>query len=314
MKKTGIFYGSSTGTTEAVANLIASKLGIAPADVHDAGKLTADLAGSYDVLILGTSTWGYGELQDDWNDAVETLKKMDLSGKTVALFGCGDSESYSDTFCDGMGILYEDLKDSQCKFIGFVPDRDALSGRRSFSHFPAAGSGTARNQYRKAASIPVRAASRIPSPSYHSCRRTNSFRRLPPLLPPATAHVSIYGPIRRTVSTTAWFPSPPRSGETACTGTNGLLTTVRYPDVLAVLKKSRIFASLIAKQGLTKLKRQNESLRNHRKNRRYRKQRFPLGKAYQTQIQSQFEDEAFLVGGGRPLDYPESIRRRNQDY
>lgn len=29
MKKTGIFYGSSTGTTEAVANLIASKLGIA---------------------------------------------------------------------------------------------------------------------------------------------------------------------------------------------------------------------------------------------------------------------------------------------
>ena len=124
MKKTAIFYGSSTGTTEAVANLIASKLGIAPADVHDAGKLTADLAGSYDVLILGTSTWGYGELQDDWNDAVETLKKMDLSGKTVALFGCGDSESYSDTFCDGMGILYEDLKDSQCKFIGFVPDTD----------------------------------------------------------------------------------------------------------------------------------------------------------------------------------------------
>ena len=86
------------------------------------------------------------------------------------------------------------------------PDRDALSGRRSFSHFPAAGSGTARNQYRKAASVPVRAASRIPSPSYHSCRRTNSFRRLPPLLPPATAHVSMYGPIRRTVSTTALVP------------------------------------------------------------------------------------------------------------
>ena len=124
MKKTGIFYGSSTGTTEAVAKLIASKLGIAAEDVHDAGKLTAELAGSYDVLILGTSTWGYGELQDDWNNAIETLKNMDLSGKTVALFGCGDSESYSDTFCDGMGILYEDLKDSNCKFIGFIPDTD----------------------------------------------------------------------------------------------------------------------------------------------------------------------------------------------
>ena len=49
---------------------------------------------------------------------------MDLSGKTVALFGCGDSESYSDTFCDGMGILFEDLKNSGCRFIGAVPDAD----------------------------------------------------------------------------------------------------------------------------------------------------------------------------------------------
>ena len=89
----------------------------------------------------------------------------------------------------------------------------------------------------------------------------------------------MYGPIRRTISTTARFPSPPRSGETTHTGATGFPATGRYPGILAVLKKSRIFASLIAKQGLTKLKRQNESLRNHRKNRRYRKQRFPLGKA-----------------------------------
>ena len=127
MKKTAIFYGSSTGTTEAVANLIASKLGIAPADVHDAGKLTADLAGSYDVLILGTSTWGYGELQDDWYDGVKVLKSADLSMKFVALFGCGDSESYCDTFCDGIGVLYEDLKDSGCTFLGNKVSTDGYS-------------------------------------------------------------------------------------------------------------------------------------------------------------------------------------------
>ena len=96
----------------------------------------------------------------------------------------------------------------------------------------------------------------------------------------------MYGPIRRTISTTARFPSPPRSGETTHTGATGFPATGRYPGILAVLKKSRIFASLIAKQGLTKLKRQNESLRNHRKNRRYRKQRFPLGKAYQTNLKT----------------------------
>ena len=120
MKKTGIFYGSTTGTTESVARLIAEKLGVSPADVHDVSKLDAALAESYEALILGTSTWGDGELQDDWYDGIKVLKNANLSGKTIALFGCGDSESYSDTFCDGMGILFEDLKDSGCTFVGAV--------------------------------------------------------------------------------------------------------------------------------------------------------------------------------------------------
>lgn len=124
MKKTGVFYGSTTGTTESVARTIAEKLGIPSSDVYDVSKMTADVAGSYEALILGTSTWGDGELQDDWYDGIKVLKGMDLSGKTVALFGCGDSESYSDTFCDGMGILFEDLKDSGCRFIGAVSDAD----------------------------------------------------------------------------------------------------------------------------------------------------------------------------------------------
>ena len=122
MKKTGVFYGSTTGTTESVANLIAKKLGIASADVHDVSKMSADMAGAYEALILGTSTWGDGELQDDWYDGIKVLKGMDLKDKVIALFGCGDSESYGDTFCDGMGILYENLKNSGCRFIGAVPD------------------------------------------------------------------------------------------------------------------------------------------------------------------------------------------------
>ena len=49
---------------------------------------------------------------------------MDLSDKLVGLFGCGDSESYPDTFCDGMGILYGDLKSSGCRWIGAVPAQE----------------------------------------------------------------------------------------------------------------------------------------------------------------------------------------------
>ena len=127
MKKTGIFYGSSTGTCEDLANQIADKMGVAASDVYSADKLSADLVKEYDLLILGTSTWGDGELQDDWYDGIKVLKSADLSFKSIALFGCGDSESYCDTFCDGMGILYEDLKDSGCSFIGNKVGTDGYS-------------------------------------------------------------------------------------------------------------------------------------------------------------------------------------------
>lgn len=127
MKKTGIFYGSSTGTCEDLANQIADKMGVAASDVYSADKLSANLVKEYDLLILGTSTWGDGELQDDWYDGIKVLKSADLSFKSIALFGCGDSESYCDTFCDGMGILYEDLKDSGCSFIGNKVGTDGYS-------------------------------------------------------------------------------------------------------------------------------------------------------------------------------------------
>ena len=55
MKKTGVFYGSTTGTTEAIAGRIAEKLGIASADVHDVSKMSADMVNAYEALILGTS-------------------------------------------------------------------------------------------------------------------------------------------------------------------------------------------------------------------------------------------------------------------
>ena len=64
-----------------------------------------------------------GDLQDDWYGFLEALKAKDLSGKTVALFGCGDSGSYPDTFCDAVGLIYEGLQGTGCTFVGsYVPE------------------------------------------------------------------------------------------------------------------------------------------------------------------------------------------------
>ena len=117
MKKTIVIYGSSTGTCEAIAEKIASKLGT---DVLNVQDLTADIIAENENLILGTSTWGAGELQDDWYDGVKLLQAADLSGKVIALFGCGDAESYGDTFVGGMGELYEAVKASGARLVGQV--------------------------------------------------------------------------------------------------------------------------------------------------------------------------------------------------
>ncbi|KGI59450.1 flavodoxin FldA [Prevotella sp. S7 MS 2] len=117
MKKTIVIYGSSTGTCQSLAETVASKLGVESLDV---ANLTEDVLKENDNLILGTSTWGSGELQDDWYDGLKILKAVDLAGKTVALFGCGDSESYGDTFCGAMKELYDAVQDAGATVVGAV--------------------------------------------------------------------------------------------------------------------------------------------------------------------------------------------------
>lgn len=120
MKKTCIIYGSSTGTCQAVAEKIAVKLGVDADDIIDVANISLSTPDAYSNLFLGTSTWGAGELQDDWYDGLECLKKANLKDKTIALFGCGDSESYGDTFCSAIGEIYNALKDSGSRFVGAV--------------------------------------------------------------------------------------------------------------------------------------------------------------------------------------------------
>lgn len=118
MKKTVIIYGTSTGTCEDLAGRIGAKLGVD--NVINVTDLDDSVIANNDNLILGTSTWGAGEVQDDWYDGLKVIQNADLSGKTVALFGCGDSESYSDTFVGGMSEIYNAAKQAGANVIGAV--------------------------------------------------------------------------------------------------------------------------------------------------------------------------------------------------
>lgn len=123
MKTIGIYYGSSTGTTQEVAEAIARLLGVDKSNVYDVANADANFS-AYEVLLFGSSTMGYGDLQDDWESFIDKVKSADLSGKIVALFGCGDSASYSDTFCDAMGLIYKAIEPKGCKIVGQVDASD----------------------------------------------------------------------------------------------------------------------------------------------------------------------------------------------
>jgi len=65
MKPIAIIYGSSGGNTQAVAGKLAKQLGEAQVTLLDVAKIKTTDIEVHSNLILGTSTWGSGDLQDD---------------------------------------------------------------------------------------------------------------------------------------------------------------------------------------------------------------------------------------------------------
>jgi len=118
MASIGIFYGSSTGNTEDAAKRIAQAFGAGEAQVTDISSASADDILGFDRIIFGVSTWGTGDLQDDFEDFMATLEEMDLGGKKVAVFGLGDQENYPDTFVDGLGIVAKAAGDAGGTIVG----------------------------------------------------------------------------------------------------------------------------------------------------------------------------------------------------
>lgn len=122
MGKIGIFYGSTEGNTEDVVEKVQKALG--DTDVFNVDSATADDIAGYDTVILASSTWEIGELQEDWDSFIDVLDDVDFSGKKVSFIGVGDADGYPDTFVDAIGIIYDKIADSGAEFFGAWPTDD----------------------------------------------------------------------------------------------------------------------------------------------------------------------------------------------
>ncbi|MBF8999519.1 flavodoxin FldA [Vibrio nitrifigilis] len=121
MASVGIFFGSDTGNTEAVAKMIQKKLGEKLVHVQDIAKSSKEDIDNFDLLLLGIPTWYYGEAQCDWDDFFPELEVIDFSTKLVAIFGCGDQEDYAEYFCDAMGTIRDIVEAKGGTIVGEWP-------------------------------------------------------------------------------------------------------------------------------------------------------------------------------------------------
>lgn len=121
MKPIGVFYGSSTGNCEIVAVMIKKKLHNYYVELHDIAEIEPSKIKEYENIIFGVSTWGVGEFQEDWEEFSKKIGKEHLYNKVIALYGLGDQDTYSDSFCDGLGVLHEKIKDYGCTIVGTWP-------------------------------------------------------------------------------------------------------------------------------------------------------------------------------------------------
>lgn len=123
--KIAIYYGSTSGSTERVAEMIRQYLGgKAYVDLFDVATLqNAHSMNQYDVLIWGSSTWDDGQLQYDWEDFAQRLDDTQLTGKTVAIFGLGDQLGYDQEFVDAIKILHDKAEAMGARIVGYWPDQ-----------------------------------------------------------------------------------------------------------------------------------------------------------------------------------------------
>ncbi len=113
---TAIFYATSTGNTKEMAKLISKELN--DIEIYDISFSGVEKINEFDKVIIGCSTWGEGELQDDLEDVWDEFSSLDFSNKTVALFGLGDQESYGEEYVNAMGIVYEKVLENGANIIG----------------------------------------------------------------------------------------------------------------------------------------------------------------------------------------------------
>tara|TARA_B100000925_G_scaffold59434_1_gene39650 strand:- start:4449 stop:4949 length:501 start_codon:yes stop_codon:yes gene_type:complete len=111
----GIIYGSNQGNTHAVSEKVSEKLGASLFNISD---LEPEQVENLDFLIFASSTWGVGDLCDDWEMGLDKLDAINLEKKVISFIGLGDQMVYGSTFCDALRLIYDKIQARKLNHVG----------------------------------------------------------------------------------------------------------------------------------------------------------------------------------------------------
>ena len=123
MSRMGVFVGTAGGTSMRIANALTEAFEIEEVvNMEDDFDDVEDML-QYDVLFIGSSTWGQGDPHYSWLDPLLEIEagEYDFGGKIVAFFGAGDCQKHGENFLSALGRLYEAFTKNGAKAIGFLP-------------------------------------------------------------------------------------------------------------------------------------------------------------------------------------------------
>ncbi|MCQ6275217.1 flavodoxin [Bacillus sp. V3B] len=111
-------FASMTGNTEEMANAIAEGIRQTGNDLEINDIIESPSASrleKFDGILLGSYTWGEGDLPDEFLDLYEEMDEINLSGKKAVVFGSGDT-AY-DQYAGAVDILIEKLKERGAEIV-----------------------------------------------------------------------------------------------------------------------------------------------------------------------------------------------------
>jgi flavodoxin I len=72
----------------------------------------------YELVILGTPTYGQGELHHPWISFLPRLRSVHWAGRTLALFALGDQRFHGKTFAGGLHELHRGVSELESSVSG----------------------------------------------------------------------------------------------------------------------------------------------------------------------------------------------------